>query len=159
MNYEKKFFQMELAVKVLTGELELAQTEYRRHDQPNEEWKTCVLGPKEWNFDLVEYRIKPDKVDANSPRCLCRDCCGNDTRPCINAERERDWQWVIEKLNKRIDEQQLLLEGANATCAKIAELVGDRGQYRDLVEAVTIKIQTLEAQTKDGGPELPPWCE
>lgn len=81
-----------------------------------------------------------------SPRCLCRDCCGNDTRPCINAERERDWQLVIEKLNKRIDEQQLLLEGANATCANIAELVGDRGQYRDLVEAVTIKLQTLEAE-------------
>lgn len=143
MNWEKRFFQMELALKVLTGELELWQTEYRRHDQPTGEWTTCVLGPKEWNFDLVEYRRKPDKGEVT---CLCRYCRGNDTEPCNNAERERDRQWIIDKLNKRIEEQQLLLDGANATCAKIGELVGDRGQYRDLVEAVTIKFQTIEAQ-------------
>lgn len=48
------------------------------------------------------------------------------------------------KLRKENQELKDLLEGANFTCNKIAELVGDHGQYRDLIEAVEIKLHEKE---------------
>jgi gamma-glutamyl:cysteine ligase YbdK (ATP-grasp superfamily) len=48
------------------------------------------------------------------------------------------------RLKKENEELRLLLEGANATCNKIAEIVGDTGQYRDLVEAVEMKIHIIK---------------
>jgi hypothetical protein len=47
------------------------------------------------------------------------------------------------RLKKENAELRLLLEGANVTCNKIAEIVGDTGQYRDLVEAVEMKIHMI----------------
>lgn len=49
----------------------------------------------------------------------------------------------VNKLKRELADTKQLLEGANITFDKIAKLVGDRGQYRDLVEAVEIKLSEL----------------
>jgi len=49
-------------------------------------------------------------------------------------------------LRKENADLKLLLEGANKTCDEIAKIVGDRGQYRDLVEAVEMKIHFLKSR-------------
>lgn len=51
---------------------------------------------------------------------------------------------LIVKLKEELEDTKQLLEGANITFNKIAELVGYRGQYRDLVEAVEIKLSEYE---------------
>ena len=52
----------------------------------------------------------------------------------------------IAELKAKVAELELLLDGANQTCNKIAEIVGDHGQYRDLVEAVEMKIHGLKSK-------------
>lgn len=49
----------------------------------------------------------------------------------------------VKSLQKELEETKLLLEGANTTFDKIAKLVGYNGQYRDLVEAVDIKLNSI----------------
>jgi hypothetical protein len=46
----------------------------------------------------------------------------------------------VKSLKKELEETKLLLEGADITFDKIAKLVGYNGQYRDLVEAVEMKL-------------------
>lgn len=46
----------------------------------------------------------------------------------------------VNKLRRENSELKMLLEGANVIHDRISELVGYRGQYRDLVEAVEIKL-------------------
>ena len=70
---------------------------------------------------------------ALSGGCICYNSMRNDVN---NRE--------LESLRKENAELKLLLEGADSTCKKIAELVGDRGQYRDLVEAVEMKLDSLK---------------
>jgi metal-responsive CopG/Arc/MetJ family transcriptional regulator len=50
----------------------------------------------------------------------------------------------IAKLETENEELKLLLSGAHIITNKIATLVGDRGQYRDLVEAVEMKLHALQ---------------
>jgi hypothetical protein len=47
------------------------------------------------------------------------------------------------QLEKELDDTKQLLEGANITFDKISKLIGYRGQYRDLIEAVEIKLSEL----------------
>ncbi len=49
---------------------------------------------------------------------------------------------------KELAETKVLLQGANLTCEKIAALVGDHGQYRDLVEAVEAKLHELTSNAE-----------
>lgn len=64
-----------------------------------------------------------------------------DEVPYWAQETILDSQDKIARLEKEIAELRVLLSGANDICNRIANLVDDRGQYRDLVEAVEMKLK------------------
>lgn len=54
-----------------------------------------------------------------------------------------EYRQKVERLEKELVDTKQLLDGANITFDRIAKLVGYNGQYRDLIEAVEIKLTEL----------------
>ena len=84
--------------------------------------------------DLSSYKVVADKLHLDHQICQFHVRCwvGRTLRE-LQDTVPKEWRWVLEEVKQ-------LLEGANLTFDRIAKLVNYHGQYRDLVEAVDVKL-------------------
>lgn len=97
--------------------------------------------------DLVPICPDAPNREAQCWEPFCYDC---DTAKYLDSEQTRIDAWnnrpIEDELRAKVRELEMLLEGSNQTHNRIAEIVGDRGQYRDLEEALMLHIADLKAR-------------
>ena len=109
-----------------------------------------AFSPKRVDFEKEFYilKVKTKCLEEENKRLIeINDTLNNalnSSSKCLAALGEH-----MQALQKKNDELELLLYGANLTCNKIAELVGDKGQYRDLVEAVEMQLDSLKSKVRE----------